>query len=210
MNRSSGLGLCLYAPRCYGIDERGVIALILIGVRLGESRDRVVEDVGRTECCACLACRNRGSLESRPSSRIMTDDLRPPLGIKGVLATRDGNARRQSLHVLFPRSGKGFVEVVEVEEQLPLGRSESAEVGQVRITAQLNTNTALRRTDQVGGHDVRGTTKEGVTGTPAPDGATLQTSAAPDSVDPSLCRQPELTQPTRGGRLVHFKASGCR
>ena len=36
----------MYAPRRYRIDEGGVIALVLIGVRLSEGRDRAVERVG--------------------------------------------------------------------------------------------------------------------------------------------------------------------
>ena len=39
------LYLCLYTPSCDGVDERGVVALVLIGVGLGEDRDRTVEDL---------------------------------------------------------------------------------------------------------------------------------------------------------------------
>ena len=50
--------------------------------------------------------------------------------------------------------GKRLVEVVEVEQQRPLGRGEHAEVRQVGIAAQLDGQTGPRRVLQVGGHDL--------------------------------------------------------
>jgi len=41
--RSSALRVRLNATGCHGIDERGAVALILIGAGLGERRDRAVE-----------------------------------------------------------------------------------------------------------------------------------------------------------------------
>jgi hypothetical protein len=49
-----GLCLCLYTPGCYGVDERGVIALVLIGVSLGENGDPTVEDLRGTEVAGDL------------------------------------------------------------------------------------------------------------------------------------------------------------
>jgi hypothetical protein len=96
---------------------------------------------------------------------VLTDEFAnhrgPPLGLEAVLAARDGDARCQTLHVPFPRSGKGLVEVVEVEQQLPLRRGERAEVGQMRIAAKLDPNAALWRTGEVRGHDVRRPAIEG-------------------------------------------------
>jgi hypothetical protein len=47
--RSSALRVRLHAPGCYGIDERAVVALILVGVGLGERCDRAVEGVRGAE-----------------------------------------------------------------------------------------------------------------------------------------------------------------
>ena len=89
------------------------------------------------------------------------DDLVAPLGLEVVLAAGDRHARRQALDVPFPRSGKGLVEVDEVEDQLALSRREGAEVRQMRIPAELDTDPRLRRPGQVPGHHVRRAAKEG-------------------------------------------------
>ena len=47
----------------------------------------------------------------------------------------DHEAGSQGLHVPFPRSGKGLVEVVEVEDELSFRRSEDSEVAQVGVAA---------------------------------------------------------------------------
>ena len=39
----------MYALGRYGIDERGVVSLVLIGIRLGEGGDRSIEDIGGTQ-----------------------------------------------------------------------------------------------------------------------------------------------------------------
>jgi hypothetical protein len=57
------------------------------------------------------------------------------------VAAGDGDARGQALYVPFPRTGQRFVEVVDVEQQFPLGRSEPSEVGEVRVTAGLHPET---------------------------------------------------------------------
>ncbi len=44
----------MYSTGCYGIDERGVIALVLIGIRLGKGRDCAVEDLGGAEVAGDL------------------------------------------------------------------------------------------------------------------------------------------------------------
>ena len=47
--RTSALRVCLHASDCYGIDERSVVALVLVGTGLGESRDCASKNIGGTE-----------------------------------------------------------------------------------------------------------------------------------------------------------------
>jgi len=44
----SRLWVCVYAPDCYGVEECGVVALVLVGVGLGKVSDRAIKDVGGT------------------------------------------------------------------------------------------------------------------------------------------------------------------
>src|SRR5262249_41594295 len=53
-------------------------------------------------------------------------------------ASRDFNTGGQPFKVPFPRSRERFVEIVDVENQVSLGRRESAEVHDVAITARLH------------------------------------------------------------------------
>ena len=71
-----------------------------------------------------------------------------------VVAARDREARRHPLHVVLERPGQRLVEVVQVEQQPPLGRGERAEVRQVRIAAQLGLQPGHRRVLQVRRHDL--------------------------------------------------------
>ena len=60
--------------------------------------------------------------------------------------------------------GKRLVEIVDVEQQQPLRRSERAEVRQMRVAAQLHVQPGRRRVRQIGGHDLRRTPIEGERG----------------------------------------------
>ena len=66
------------------------------------------------------------------------DDLAAGLGGEAVVPSGHGQARRQPLDVPLERAGQGLVEVVDVEDQPPLRRGERAEIGQVRVPAQLH------------------------------------------------------------------------
>jgi hypothetical protein len=57
---------------------------------------------------------------------------------EAVVLSRDGEAGRQPLDVVLERPREGLVEVVEVEQQPPLGRGEDPEVGEVGVAAQLH------------------------------------------------------------------------
>src|SRR6185437_3162275 len=78
--------------------------------------------------------------------------------------SHDLEARRQPFHVPLPRAGEGLVEIVDVEQHLPLRRAEQAEIRQVGITAQLHGDPGHRGHRQVGRHDQRATPVEGERG----------------------------------------------
>src|SRR4029077_14940307 len=64
-------------------------------------------------------------------------------------------ARGQPLDVPFPRAWQRLIEIVDVEDQTSLGRTEDAEVGQVRVAAGLHGQPGYRRGGQVAGHRQR-------------------------------------------------------
>ena len=69
------------------------------------------------------------------------------------LARCQVDARREPLDVPLPRRAERFVEVVDVEQQPPLGAREAAEVGRVTVTAGLHVNPGDRRARQVHRHE---------------------------------------------------------
>ncbi len=84
-----------------------------------------------------------------------------PLLLREVeLARGDREARRQALEVPLPRARRRLVEVVDVEDELPLRRAEHAEVGEVRIPAELDAETRVRSSREIRGHDQRPTAVE--------------------------------------------------
>ena len=70
------------------------------------------------------------------------------------------HARGQPLHVPLPGAGQRLVEVVDVEDQIPLGGAEDPEVGQVRVTANLHPQPGGGGSGQVVRHDHRGAAQE--------------------------------------------------
>ena len=66
------------------------------------------------------------------------------------MLTGDHEARGQPLQIPLPRARQRLVEVVGVEHQLPLTGRVGAEVGQVRIAAELHVQPADGRPRQVG------------------------------------------------------------
>ena len=62
----------------------------------------------------------------------------PLLLAEASIAPGNGQTGSKPLDVPLPGSGKGLVEVVEVEDQIPLRRSEDTEVAQVGIAAGLD------------------------------------------------------------------------
>ena len=83
------------------------------------------------------------------------DDLAAVLAAEPVAAPSHFQAGGQPLDVPFPRAGRRLVEVVDVEDQAPLGRAEDAEVRQVRVPAGLHGQPGHRSMGKVAGHRQR-------------------------------------------------------
>ena len=75
---------------------------------------------------------------------------RAPSAVEAAVAPGDLEARRQALDVPLPRPRQGLVEVVDVEDQPPVGGGEDAEVRQVGVAAHLHPKPGLGRRRQVG------------------------------------------------------------
>jgi hypothetical protein len=73
-----------------------------------------------------------------------------------LLPSSDGNAGRQALHVPLPWPRQCLVEIVHIEDEIPLRRREQSEVDQVRITARLDRDAGRRAPGEIIRHD-RGT-----------------------------------------------------
>ncbi len=89
------------------------------------------------------------------------DPLQPVALGEPEVARRHHDARGQSLDVPLPRTGQRLVEVVAVEDQLPFGRAEDAEVREMRVAADLCCQPRTRRGGQVRRHHERGAAEEG-------------------------------------------------
>ena len=74
-------------------------------------------------------------------------------GREAAVTTHDLEARGEALDVPLPRAGQGLVEVVDVEDELPFGCSEHAEVRQMRVAATLHPYSGMRCVREVGSHD---------------------------------------------------------
>ena len=58
--------------------------------------------------------------------------------VEAAVTACDGDARCETLHVPLERPREGLVEVVDAEDEPPIRRGEDAEVGEVRISAELS------------------------------------------------------------------------
>ena len=77
-----------------------------------------------------------------------------PLGLtEAKVASADREAGGESLDVPFERARMGLVEVVDVEDQSSVRRGEDAEIGQMRVPAQLGPEAGIRTGGQVRRHD---------------------------------------------------------
>jgi hypothetical protein len=67
---------------------------------------------------------------------------------------------RQALDVPLPGRRKRLVEIVDVENELALGRSKAAEIGDVAIAASLHADARGGSAGEIGGHHCRGAAEE--------------------------------------------------
>ena len=70
-------------------------------------------------------------------------------------------ARRETLEVPLPRALAGLVEIVDVEHRGALPRGVHAEVGEVRIAAELGVDAGVGLGPEIVGHELRGAPIEG-------------------------------------------------
>jgi hypothetical protein len=82
---------------------------------------------------------------SRSPGRLAVEKIEVPRG--------EDDARREALDVPVPRRGQRLVEIVDVEENVPLRRREAAEIHQVSVAARLHPEPGGRGRRHVGGHD---------------------------------------------------------
>ena len=87
-------------------------------------------------------------------------DLASLLGRIAVPTSGDHQARHEALDIPLPRPRQRLVEIVHVEHQPALHRSEHAEVRQMRITTHLHPKPRTGRRRKIGRHDQRSTAIE--------------------------------------------------
>ena len=107
--------------------------------------------------------RNAGQLLHRfavGAHRMTNDPLSDLCGII-VLATRNLNAGGQPLDVPFPWARGGLVEVVQVEDEMTLRRTEHAEIRHVCVAAELRVDSRDRGGGQICRHGERGAAEVG-------------------------------------------------
>ena len=104
----------------------------------------------------------RGAAHDRAIGRDRRDDdVASVRTAEAELAPADLEAGGKPLHVPLPGPGKRLVEVVDVEQQLPLGRREDPEVREVGVAAELNGDARARGRREIGRHDQRRAAEEG-------------------------------------------------
>ena len=84
----------------------------------------------------------------------------PLLVVEAPVAARDGEAGGKALQIPLERPGQGLVEVVDAEDQLPVGRREGSEVREMRVTAELRVQARPRHSRQIRRHQVGGAAVE--------------------------------------------------
>jgi len=80
------------------------------------------------------------------------DDPDPVLRAVAVRLPGNHERDREAFDVPFERCVQGLVEVIDPEEEIPLGRGQEAEIEQVAVAAGLDTETACRRRGKVLSH----------------------------------------------------------
>ena len=79
---------------------------------------------------------------------------------EAAVSRSDQHADGEALDIPLPRAGERLVEVVDVEDEPPLGRGVEPEVREMRVAAALHLEAGARGGGQVGRHDQRRATVE--------------------------------------------------
>ena len=97
--------------------------------------------------------------------------------VEAAIPAGNGETGGEPFHVPLERSRQRLVEVVETEDEPPVGCGEDAEVREVRIAAELRVEPRPRPVREVGRHQVGGPAEEGerrLQHAPVPDRAELR------------------------------------
>ena len=146
------LGKSLEAVLGVGLDEHRLGGLVAVGLHLRLERDKSVLDIE-----VGVPDGHHGLLRELAHGRPVAgdrreDDLAGVLRAVRVVAARDREAGGEPLDVPLERAGQSLVEVVDVEDEPALRRGERPEVGQVRVSAELNAKPGCGSRRQVCGH----------------------------------------------------------
>ena len=82
------------------------------------------------------------------------------LGVEAAVPAGDGEARYESLQVPLERARQRLVEVVDVEDEPPVGGGVHAEVGEVSVPAELDLQSRPRESREIRRHHGRGAAEE--------------------------------------------------
>jgi len=82
------------------------------------------------------------------------DEHLPSRLVEPEVAAGDRDARSESLHVPLERPRQRLVEVVDAEDEAPVGRRKDSEVREVRVTAELGMKPCSRPGREIGGHQI--------------------------------------------------------
>ncbi len=137
LSRVLALASCLVGP---GLDlGHGLVGRLFAGK--AELVTQVFQHLGDVHSCVPHVeiphARHGGHLRAVGGGRL-ENDAGPLLVGEPPIPPGDGQAGGQPLQVPLPRTGQGLVEVVEIEDQGPLGGSEHSEIAEVGVTAGLD------------------------------------------------------------------------
>src|ERR1035441_953644 len=76
------------------------------------------------------------------------------------LPASEHNTRGQPFHIPLPWCVQGFVKVVDVEDEPPFRRTETAKIADMAIAARLNESSVLRRRGKIRRHQGSRAAKE--------------------------------------------------
>ena len=133
-------------------------------------------------------------------------DLASLLAREPSVPAPDLETRGQPFDVPLPRSGEGFVEVVDVDDQAAVRRRVGAEVREVSVPARLHPEPGAGRLSEVGRHDRGGAAIEGEGGDEHP--AVAQGDEIGDPIRRLALEHVDRVGPV--GRRLPFAVAGAR